>query len=207
MSMTILYPLGENLYVNMTNRCNCSCTFCLRSMRNHVRESDNLWLEHEPSVEEVLEDGKKFNFSDYKEIVFCGFGEPTERLTDLLTVASKWKEENPGLIIRLNTNGLSDLRFKEDTAKRMAGIIDKVSVSMNSSNPEHYLALTRSIFGIQSYDAMLQFGANCKKHGIDVRFSIVDVLSPEEIEECKRRSGALGVPLKIRKYNDEKDNK
>lgn len=200
MSMTILYPLGDSLYVNITNRCTCSCTFCIRSVKDHVRESDNLWLEHEPTVEEVLKESEKFNFADYKEIVFCGFGEPTERLSDLLKIASAWKEQNPNLVIRINTNGLSDLRYGENTARRMAGIIDKVSVSMNASNKEHYLQLTRSRFGIESYDAMLQFAVSCRDCGIDVRYSIVDVLPPEEIEQCKAISARMGVPLKIRKY-------
>ena len=198
--MTILYPLGDSLYVNITNRCTCRCTFCIRSVKDHVRESDNLWLEHEPTIQEVLEEAKKFDFTKYREIVFCGFGEPTERLDDLLEIAAVWKKDNPNLIIRINTNGLSDLRYQENTAKKMAGIIDKVSVSMNASNKEHYLELTRSRFGIGSYEAMLQFGVNCKECGIDVRYSIVDVLSPEEIEECKRISEKMGVPLKIRKY-------
>lgn len=200
MSMTILYPLEDCLYVNITNRCTCSCTFCIRSVKDHVRESNNLWLEHEPTVQEVLEESKKFDLTSYREIVFCGFGEPTERLDALLEIASAWKAEHPSLVIRINTNGLSDLSYGENTAKRMAGIIDKVSVSMNSSNKEHYLALTRSKFGIQSYEAMLQFAVHCRECGIDVRYSIVDVLPPEEIEECKRISAARGVPLKIRKY-------
>ena len=203
MSMTILYPLGDSLYVNITNHCTCRCTFCVRSFKDHVKESSNLWLEHEPSVEEVLEEAKKFDFSQYKEIVFCGFGEPTERLEDLLTIAAAWKREMPELVIRINTNGLSDLRYGENTAARMAGVIDKVSVSMNASNKEHYLELTRSRFGIQSYEAMLQFAVHCKEYGINVQYSIVDVLPPEEIEECKRISARMGVPLKIRKFVSE----
>ena len=177
-----------------------SCTFCIRSVKDHVRQSDNLWLDHEPTVEEVLEEAKRFDFDAYREIVFCGFGEPTERLEDLLKAASAWKQEKPDLVVRINTNGLADLRYGENTARKMAGIIDKVSVSMNASSKEQYLALTRSRFGIGSYEAMLQFGVNCRECGIDVRYSIVDVPPPEEIEECKRISEKMGVPLKIRKY-------
>ena len=200
MSMTILYPLEDSLYVNITNRCNCNCTFCIRSVKDHVRQSDRLWLEHEPTIEEVLEAAKAFDFRQYREIVFCGFGEPTERLDDLLKIASIWKEEQPSLVIRINTNGLADLQYQENTAERMAGIIDKVSVSMNASTKEHYLELTRSRFGIQSYEAMLRFAVHCKECGIDVRYSIVDVLPPEEIEACQNISAQMGVPLKIRKF-------
>lgn len=28
--MTIVYPVGKGLYVNMTNRCPCACEFCIR---------------------------------------------------------------------------------------------------------------------------------------------------------------------------------
>ena len=200
MSMTILYPLGDSLYVNMTNRCTCRCTFCIRSVKDHVRESNNLWLDHEPTVEAVLEESRKFDLASYREIVFCGFGEPTERLSDLLEVAARWKEQYPSLVVRINTNGLADLRYGENTAERMAGVIDKVSVSMNASTKENYLELTRSRFGIGSYEAMLRFAVNCRDCGIDVQYSIVDVLPPEEIEECRRISEKMGVPLKVRKY-------
>ena len=200
MSMTIFYPIGDCLYVNITNRCTCRCTFCIRSTADSVHQSDVLWLEHEPSVEEVLLAAKEYDFDKYSEIVFCGFGEPTERLEDLLKITALWKAEHPGLVVRINTNGLCDLSFQEDTSLRMAGIIDKVSVSMNASNKEDYLALTRSKFGIGSYDAMLQFAVNCKKRGIDVQYSIVDVLPAAKIRECQQISARMGVPLKIRRY-------
>ena len=79
-SMTILYKVHNNLYVNLTNRCSCACTFCLRQTRDHMEESDSLWLEHEPTVEEVKEEFKKFDMTKFDEVVFCGFGEPTDCL-------------------------------------------------------------------------------------------------------------------------------
>lgn len=200
MSMTILYELGENLYINLTNRCSCRCVFCLRNNADHVQDTDNLWLEHEPSVEEVLAEAENFRLEQYQEVVFCGYGEPTERLDDLLVIAKILKQRHPWLITRINTNGLSDLRFQEDTAKRMAGIIDKVSISLNASNPEHYLELTRNIFGIHSYDSLLLFAQHCREYGIDVRFSIVDLLPEQEIAECKQISDNLSIPLLIRTF-------
>ncbi|WP_229408223.1 TIGR04100 family radical SAM protein [Massiliimalia timonensis] len=200
MSMTILYELGDNLYVNLTNRCNCRCVFCLRNNSDHVQDTDSLWLEHEPTVEEVLEEAKKFDFSQYREIVFCGYGEPTLRLDDLLTIAETWKQESPSLIIRINTNGLSDLQYQTDTAKKMAGIIDKVSISLNASEKKHYFELTRSSFGVDSFDGLLTFARHCREYGISVRFSIVDLLPEQEIRECKAISEKLSVPLEIRIY-------
>ena len=200
MSMTILYELGENLYVNLTNRCSCRCTFCLRQNADHVQNTDSLWLEHEPTVAEVLAAAEQFDLSRYPELVFCGYGEPTERLDDLLTVAGELKQRAPGLTVRINTNGLSDLRYGEDTAKRMAGVIDRVSISLNASNAEHYQQLTRSVFGPASFPAMLAFARHCREYGIDVRFTIVDLLPDSEIEECRRISQEAGVPLLVRVY-------
>lgn len=84
--MVILYEVHDNLYVNMTNKCPCACTFCLRQTRDEMNHSGSLWLEREPSVEEVKNEFSKFDMDKYKEVVFCGFGEPTERLDDVLEV-------------------------------------------------------------------------------------------------------------------------
>ena len=89
--MTILYKVYNNLYVNLTNRCPCACTFCLRQTRDHMDDSGTLWLKKEPTVEEVIDEFKKYDLSQYKEIVFCGFGEPTEALDVLLPVAKYLK--------------------------------------------------------------------------------------------------------------------
>lgn len=84
---TILYEVHHNLYVNLTNKCPCACTFCLRQTRDHMENSGSLWLEHTPSLEEVLAEFEKFDMDKYEEVVFCGFGEPTEALDNLLETA------------------------------------------------------------------------------------------------------------------------
>ena len=86
-AMTILYEVHDNLYVNLTNKCPCACIFCLRQTRETMENSGPLWLEHTPSLEEVLSEFPKFDMDKYKEVVFCGFGEPTEALDVLLEVA------------------------------------------------------------------------------------------------------------------------
>ena len=53
--MTITYKVKNGVYVNMTNRCPCACTFCLRQNGDGVYGSDSLWLESEPTVGEVCE--------------------------------------------------------------------------------------------------------------------------------------------------------
>ena len=161
--MVILYEVHNNLYVNMTNQCPCSCVFCLRQTKQEMNHSGSLWLEREPTVEEVKQEFSKFDMDKYGEVVFCGFGEPTERLDDLLEVA-KFVKETYGKTTRINTNGLSDLIYGENTAPRFEGLIDIVSISLNTPNKERYLELTRSKFGIKSFDAMLAFAKNVKEY-------------------------------------------
>ncbi|MBR4306210.1 MAG: TatD family nuclease-associated radical SAM protein, partial [Ruminiclostridium sp.] len=124
--MTITYPVNRGIYINMTNRCPCACTFCLRQNRDSVYGSDPLWLDREPTVKEVCDSIDAWNLAEYDEIVFCGYGEPTERLDDLLLVAKHIREVSD-IKIRINTNGLADLIAGESTAHRLEGLIDTVS--------------------------------------------------------------------------------
>lgn len=197
-------PEGKRaVYVNLTNRCTCSCTFCLRSMKK-MAETQTLWLKEEPTVAEVKAqlDGLPWNM--VQEIVFCGFGEPTERLADLTTLMNYVKETHPDVKTRLNTNGLSDLAYKRDTAPDFGGgILDTISISMNASNKERYLELTRSRFGIQSYDAMLQFAQHCKQYVPNVVLTVVDhVEDSEEIRKCRAICQEKGLYLRVRVYED-----
>ena len=105
--MEILYKVHNNLYVNLTNKCPYSCTFCLRQTMDRIGESGRLWLEREPSYDEVIAEFEKFNMDEYEEVVFCGFGEPTERLDALVEIAGVLKER--GHTVRLNTNGQGNL--------------------------------------------------------------------------------------------------
>ena len=160
--MVILYEVHDNLYVNMTNKCPCSCVFCLRQTKDEMNHSGSLWLEREPSVAEVIAEFAKFDMEKYKEVVFCGFGEPTERLEDLLQVA-EFVKKTYQKTTRINTNGLSDLIYGKDTSSLFKDRIDIVSISLNTPNKERYLELTRSKFGMDSFDAMLRFAENVRK--------------------------------------------
>lgn len=201
-AMTILYKVHNNIYVNLTNKCPCSCTFCLRQTRDKMEDSDVLWLEHEPSVEEVKEAFGKINLDDYNEVVFCGFGEPTERLSVLLEVAG-WLKENYNKKIRVNTNGLSDLIYGKNTAPMFEGKVDTISISLNTPDARRYYELTRSRFGIESFDKMLEFVKNVKDYVGEVILSTVDTtLTHEEEEQCRKICESLGVTYRIRPWED-----
>lgn len=198
--MVILYEVHNNLYVNMTNKCPCACVFCLRQTKEEMNHSGSLWLEREPSVEEVIAEFSKFDMDKYEEVVFCGFGEPTQRLKDLLLVA-EYVKKTFHKTTRINTNGLSDLIYGEDTAPMFEGKIDIVSISLNTPNKERYLELTRSKFGIESFDAMLRFAGNVKNYVKQVVLTTVSTtLSAEEEEECRRICESLGVTYRIRPF-------
>ena len=198
--MTITYPVYNGIYVNMTNRCPCACTFCLRKQSDHVYGSDSLWLEREPTVEEICESIDKWDLSKYSEIVFCGYGEPTMRLDDLLKVAAYIKSKS-NISLRINTNGLGDLIAGEKVAHKLQGLIDTVSVSLNATNKEDYFKLVRPKFGIDSYDAMLSFTKECTKYVPNVIMTVVDeVTSKEEQEKCREICESLGAKLRVRPY-------
>ena len=198
--MTITYPNKTSLYVNITNRCPCRCTFCLRQNSDHVFDSDSLWLEREPTVKEICDSIDGRNLADYDELVFCGYGEPTERLDDLLEVAKHVRAVSP-IKIRINTNGLADLICGKSTAAMLEGLIDTVSISLNATNKEDYLRVVRPKFGSQSYDAMLKFAKDCTAYVPSVIMTVVDtVTSPEEQELSRKICESIGATLRIRPY-------
>ncbi|MBQ8531847.1 MAG: TIGR04100 family radical SAM protein [Clostridia bacterium] len=198
--MTITYPVKNGIYVNMTNRCPCACTFCLRHNSDSVYGSEPLWLDREPTVKEVCDSIDTWDLSKYDEVVFCGYGEPTERLDDLLEVA-KYIKSKSDIKIRINTNGLADLIWGEKTAPKLKGLIDTVSVSLNATNKEDYFKVVRPKFGIESYDAMLRFTKDCVDYVPNVVMTVVDVVtSPEQQELSRKICESIGATLRIRPF-------
>lgn len=198
--MTILYEVNNKAYLNITNKCPCACVFCIRNNGDGAYGSDSLWLEHEPDFEEAKSAIDGADIHKYSEIVFCGYGEPTEKLGLLLKTADYLKSLC-NIPIRLNTNGLSDLINNKSTAQLLKNRIDIVSISLNASSPEEYAKVSNPCFGEKSFDALLKFAEDCKKTVPKVIFTIVDVISEEEIERCKKLSDKMGIELRVRKYD------
>lgn len=198
--LTFVYAVHDNLYINLTNRCPCSCTFCIRHNGDGAYGSDSLWLEREPTCEEVLVEFDKYDMSKFSEIVFCGYGEPMERAEDVAFIGKELKKRYPDMLIRLNTNGLSDKIHGKPTAHLLKGAVDIVSISLNSGNAEDYNKVTRPKWA-DSFEAMLRFAEDCKEYVPKVMFTVVDVISEREINESKAVSEKLGIPLRIRPYD------
>ena len=200
--MAIVYCYGSTFYINMTNRCPCRCVFCVRDCKPRLGDADSLWLDREPTVEEVMDELRSKDLSGTREIVFCGYGEPTERLDDLLAVARHVKNIRPQMLVRINTNGLSDLIHGKPTAPMLKGLVDTVSISLNTPDPEEYLRICRPKFGIGSWQAMIDFAKSCRESVPDVVMTIVGepVTTPEVQDRCRAISDAIGVRLRIRPY-------
>lgn len=199
--MTILYAVRNNLYINITNRCPCACTFCIRNNAEGVYGSDSLWLEREPSLDEIKAEFDKIgeNINKYGEAVFCGYGEPMERAEDVTAIGHYIKDKF-GIKVRLNTNGLGDKINGKPTAKLLEGAVDTVSISLNSGTKEGYNTVTRPKWD-DSFEAMLSFATECKKYVPEVVFTIVDVIPEGDKEKCREISQKLGIPLRIRTYD------
>ena len=198
--MTILYEVHSGLYVNMTNKCPCACTFCLRQEKDHVGNSNSLWLDREPTVDEVKAEFEKYDLGKYKEIVFCGYGEPTERLYDIFELCD-WLKSRNCPPIRINTNGMADLIHGHSTAPEFQGRIDVVSISLNMPDKERFYELTRCKFGIDSFDAMLKFAGEVKNYvGKVVLTTVETTITKEEEERCAAICSELGVNYRIRPF-------
>ncbi len=198
--MTILYDVGGKLYINLTNKCPCNCTFCIRHNGDGAYGSDSLWLEHEPSLDEVKEAFSKVDMSKYKEVVFCGYGEPMERVNEVIAVGEFVKANYGDITVRLNTNGLGDKIHGVPTAKLLQGAVDIVSISLNSYCKEKYNEVTRPKWD-DAFDAMLAFAADCKAYLPQVIFTVVDVIPPEDISRAKALAMSIGIPLRVREYD------
>ena len=198
--MTITYRSNRALYVNLTNRCPCACTFCIRNNDLGVFGSDSLWLEREPTLEEVAASLDGHDLASFDEVVFCGYGEPTERLEILLAAAEHLKQRDASLRIRVNTNGLSDLVNGKPTAALFADKVDSLSISLNTDDPAEYLALCRPKFGEAAYPAMLKFAKEAAAVVPEVVMTVVGepVTSLEKQARCRTIAEGLGARFRVR---------
>jgi radical SAM enzyme (TIGR04100 family) len=204
--LTLSYEIGDSLYLNITNRCDCACVFCVRLGQDEIEGSGSLWLEHEPTAAEMTAELEKRKLESYREIVFCGYGEPTESLDVLLETARWLKKTAPGIPLRLNTNGLCDLSHGKAVAPLLRGLIDSVSISLNAPDAERYAEVTRPCASIKksaAFEAMLAFAESCKENVPHILFTVVDILAPEELARCKALAAEMGIPLRVRTMIEE----
>ena len=200
--MTIAYQVKNGIYVNLTNRCPCACTFCLRTKGPGVYGSPSLWLDREPTEAEIVAALDAQDWTRFREAVFCGYGEPTERLDVLLAAAAHLKAHDPALRIRVNTNGLSDLINGHPTAALFAGCVDCLSISLNTDDPAEYLALCRPRFGAAAFPALLAFAREAASTVPEVVLTVVGkpVTDAAKQARCRALAESLGARLRVRPF-------
>ena len=172
----ILYVYNDQVYANITNKCDCNCTFCIRKQFDGVGDADTLWHKAEPSL---------------SEIIACAL--------ENLIASARYVKEKTSLPIRVNSNGLGNLYYKRDIVPQLAEVVDSISISLNEATAEKYEKVTRPSFP-HAYEAMLDFAEECGKLIPHTQLSIVDILPEEDIKACQRIADSRGVHLKVRPW-------
>jgi len=191
----ITYSIEDRLYLNITNRCTNNCAFCIRKTEHGV--GYNLWLQKEPSAEEVMASLRGLEMDAYSEIIFCGYGEPLLRMDLVIEVAGGIKREY-GKIIRINTNGHADLIHGPGNAQKLKGLVDRINISLNAQDSVKYREICRPAFGAGTYQAVLNFSKSCDGIIPDVVLSVVDWPGVDTVK-CREIAQGLGMELRVRK--------
>ncbi|MHB1698034.1 MAG: YchF/TatD family DNA exonuclease [bacterium] len=202
----VAYKIRNSVYINLTNQCTNRCTFCPKYQTgesNFCVRGYNLKLKKEPAANEVI--SSVFRYYNFKEIVFCGLGEPTLRLETLKEVAKAVKAALAGGIkVRLDTDGLANAVYGRNAAAELEGLIDSVSISLNAQNGEFYNRICDPQIakkGVDAYASVLDFVGECKKYIKEVAVTAID-LPGIDIGYIENLAKKLGVNFKLRRYND-----
>ncbi len=187
------YTLNGNRYLNVTNRCTLRCTFCPKFNGTWVVQSHDLRLsDQEPDAQSLIDaagDG------DWREVVFCGLGEPTLRLYTMLEAASELRRR--GARVRLNTDGLANLIHGRDVTPDLEDSIDAVSISLNAQDEETYNRLCRPPMP-GAWPAVLEFAKHAREFVPQVTLTAIDGLEGVDIDACRLIAERLGVGFRRR---------
>jgi TatD DNase family protein len=190
----IAYKIRDSLYLNITNRCTNKCSFCVKFHTDYVK-GHMLRLDHEPSEDEI----KKAigNPAEYGEVVFCGYGEPLQRL-DVVKHIAQWIKKKGGTV-RVNTNGHANLIHKKNIVPELKGLVDRISVSMDAHDEATYNRMCRPLYE-NAFRAVIDFIRLAKEIIPEVQITVVN-LEEVNIAQCKRIAEQLGVAFRIRSFN------
>ena len=190
----IAYKIRDSLYLNITNRCTNRCAFCVRFRTNYVK-GHNLRLEREPSALQVIKAIR--DTKAYKEIVFCGIGEPLMRL-DVVKKVSKWVRDQGGTV-RINTNGHGNMIHGRNILPELKGIVNSLSISLDAENEKKYEKICKPEMK-DAFKGVISFIEEAKKYIPDVKITVVKV--PQiDVGKCYTLAKNLGVKLRVRNFN------
>lgn len=202
---TLVYSINNEkepstVYVNLTNACTNSCVFCLRTQKDDVCGKE-MWHDDKYTLNDIIE-----QFNNYKdcakEVVFCGYGEPFLKKDMMKSFCEYLRKNYPQIKIRVNTNGHANAIYKTNIAEEFKGLIDSVSISLNSDNAEQYNQICKPSIE-NAFEEMKNFAASCKNAGMDVSMSVVtgfDDVNKINIDECKRIADSLGAKFRNREF-------
>lgn len=193
---TLSYVIGDRLYLNITDRCTLTCAFCPKHNGSRQVHAYDLALEERPATEDII--ASIDDPARYREVVFCGYGEPTLRLKVLIAVARYVKHH--GGHVRLNTDGLANLVHKRNVLPELADCIDAVSVSMNAQDEPTYNRHCRPALP-GSFPAMLAFLREAPRFIPEVTASAIDGLEGVDIVACRQLATELGVQFRRRELD------
>ena len=206
-----VYRFGNNVYINLTNRCPNLCVFCIKTKWKMDFHGNNLNLAgNEPTALAVLHDLEtELKTAPFNEVVFCGYGEPTMRLDVLLYVAQTlkgWQAQAkfPPFKIRLNTNGLGARINHKPIVNDLRRVVDIVNVSVNAESAEKWRQLVRPEPEYQNaYPDVLAFLQDC----VDAQFENV-ILSwvqntGADTQALARLAQEVGATFYERSFLDE----
>jgi len=207
----IVYRFGNGVYINLTNRCPNLCTFCIKTKWNLDFHGNNLNLaQGEPTAAQVVAAlAQELSRAPFKEVVFCGYGEPTMRLDVLLFVAQTLKgwmaqAKYPPFPVRLNTNGLGNRINQKDIVPLLRPVIDVVNVSVNTASQEEWRRIMRPAAGYEDgFESVWNFLRSCVEAGFEkVVASCVEgvVKDPQAVKE---KAEKLGATFYLRSFLDE----
>ncbi len=196
--MALTYVLNNNLYVNITNLCTNRCAFCIRDAANQPPAFQELRLEREPTLQEIVAELAEHDLDAYSEIVFCGYGEPTCRLYDMLETCKRIRERST-TPIRVDTNGHASMIAGEDTAPAFRGLVDCVSISLNAADSDTYCQVCHPRFGEDTFVGVVKFAREVIKYVPKVLFTVVEgILTDADVARCEQIAAGIGAGFKVR---------
>ncbi|MDR2665953.1 MAG: TatD family nuclease-associated radical SAM protein [Endomicrobium sp.] len=198
---TISYVYGNNLYLNITNRCMMSCPYCIKRKWGNKFEGNDLKLDVEPSYKEVIDvikDPKK-----YDEVIFCGYGDCLINIETVKKI-SRWIKDNSGRV-RVNTAGLANRYYGRDILPELKGLIDIISISLNGSDPKEYNDINKPMFEEESFGEVVKFAKRAKNYIPKVIITAIE-FPGFDILKVERIAKEIGVQFRIRPYLGDEDN-
>ena len=202
---TLVYSINKEknpatVYVNLTNACTNSCVFCLRSQKDDVCGKE-MWHDDNYTLQDIIEqfDNDK---DSVKEVVFCGYGEPFLKKDMMKSFCEYLRENYSEIKIRVNTNGHANAVYKYNVAEEFKGLIDSVSISLNSDNEKQYNDICKPQIE-NAYQEMKDFASSCIKAGIEVSMSVVsgfDDVHKINVGECEKIASRIGAKFRNREF-------